>query len=154
MNLKGGLYQKEKASPVMWHFFRMLKTRHRSILKVITKLFLFRSIKNSLFFRQRTFTFLFSFRFIFVSAWAQIKVVSRFAWPSHCEISARSIPSWNRCYWQAMHSYIRIRNPLISAKVEMRGFCLLRRCPNPRRTLKVCSGNAGNFQRLRDFANR
>ena len=36
---------------------------------------------------------------------------------------------------QAMHSYIRIRNPLISAKVEMRGFCLLRLCPNPRRTL-------------------
>ena len=26
------------------------------------------------------------------------------------------------------------RKPLISAKVEMRGFCLLRRCPNPRRT--------------------
>ena len=33
-----------------------------------------------------------------------------------------------------MHSYIRIRKPLISAKVEMRGFCLLRLCPNPRRT--------------------
>ena len=44
--------------------------------------------------------------------------------------------------------------PLISAKVEMRGFCLLRLCPNPRRTLKVCSENAGNFQPLRDFANR
>ena len=26
------------------------------------------------------------------------------------------------------------RKPLISAKVEMRVFCLLRRCPNPRRT--------------------
>ena len=38
---------------------------------------------------------------------------------------------------QAMHSYIRMRKPLISAKVEMRGFCLLRLCPNPRRTL-VC----------------
>lgn len=30
-----------------------------------------------------------------------------------------------------------MRKPLISAKVEMRGFCLLRHCPNPRRTL-VC----------------
>ena len=38
---------------------------------------------------------------------------------------------------QAMHSYIRKRKPLISTKVEMRGFCLLRLCPNPRRTL-VC----------------
>ena len=27
-----------------------------------------------------------------------------------------------------------MRKPLISAKVEMRVFCLLRRCPNPRRT--------------------
>lgn len=51
-------------------------------------------------------------------------------------------------------SVIQMRKPLISAKVEMRGFCLLRLCPNPRRTLKVCSGNAGSFQRLRDFANR
>lgn len=44
--------------------------------------------------------------------------------------------------------------PLVSTEVEVRGFCLLRLCPNPRRTLKVCSGNAGKFQRLRDFANR
>ena len=32
-------------------------------------------------------------------------------------------------------SVIQMRKVLISPQVEMRAFCLLRRCPNPRRTL-------------------
>ena len=34
-----------------------------------------------------------------------------------------------------MHMARHMRKPLISAKVEMRDFCLLRLCPNPHRTL-------------------
>ena len=37
---------------------------------------------------------------------------------------------------QAMPMARHRRKTLISAKVEMRVFCLLRRCPNPRRTQK------------------
>ena len=33
-----------------------------------------------------------------------------------------------------MRPYIRTQKALISALVEIRAFCLLKRCPNPRRT--------------------
>lgn len=54
--------------------------------------------------------------------------------------------------WQAMHSYIRMRKPGISTLLEMLGFCLLRRCPNPRRTQDCVLRMPQEMQRLRDFA--
>lgn len=50
-----------------------------------------------------------------------------------------------------MHMARHMEKTLIFASVEMSVFCLLRLCPNPRRTLVVCSGNAEKIQRLHDF---
>ena len=55
-------------------------------------------------------------------------------------------------YQQAMHLYIQMRKPGISIVPEMPGFCLLRRCPNPRRTQICVLETLQEMQQLRDFA--
>ena len=48
--------------------------------------------------------------------------------------------------------YTNAKKPSISYVSEIPGFCLLRRCPNPRRTQICVLETLQEMQRLRDFA--